>query len=113
MNREEWDCVKNLKSILEIQSRWESGHNPDINDPLRSAVIGSIRNDFNKHYKKKRHVTTGKNHCNNYKVVAIRCYCNDKKATGSCCNKLRDNRFMQQKNLIAINFTYCNNLWRR
>ena len=53
MNREEWDCVKNLKSILEIQSRWESGHNPDINDPLRSAVIGNTRNDFNKHYKKK------------------------------------------------------------
>ena len=60
MNREEQDCVKNLKSILEIQSWWESGHNPDINDPLWSAVIGSARNDFNKHYKKKGMLQRGK-----------------------------------------------------
>ena len=59
------------------------------------------------------HVKTGKNRCNNYKVVAIRCYCNDKKVIGSRCNKLRSNRFMQQKNLVAINFRYCNNLRRR
>ena len=59
------------------------------------------------------HVKTGKNRCNNYKVIAIRCYCNDKKVIGNRCNKLRSNRFMQQKNLVAINFRYCNNLRRR
>ena len=38
----------------------------------------------------------GKNCCNNYKVVAIRFYCNEEKVVASCCNKLRGNRFMQQ-----------------
>ena len=50
----------------------------------------------------------GKNCCNNYKVVAIRCYCNGKKVVASHCNKLRGNRFIQQKNLVAINPKYCN-----
>ena len=49
-----------------------------------------------------------KNRCNNYKVVAIRCYYNDKKVVASRCNKLRGNRFVQQKNLVAINPKYCN-----
>ena len=53
MNREEWDCIKILKCISEIQSWWESGHNLDFNDPLWFAVIGSTGNDFDKHYKKK------------------------------------------------------------
>ena len=50
----------------------------------------------------------GKNHCNNYKVITIRCYCNDEKVVASRCNKLRDNRFIQPKNLVAINPKYCN-----
>ena len=49
----------------------------------------------------------GKNRYNNYKVVAIRCYCKDEKVVASFCNKLRDNRFMQHKDLVAINSTYC------
>ena len=44
----------------------------------------------------------GKNSCNNYKVVAIRCYCNDKKVVVIRHNKLRGNRFKQQKNHVAI-----------
>ena len=44
-----------------------------------------------------------KNRCINYKVVAIRCYCNDKKLVATRCNKLRGNRFIQQKNLVGIN----------
>ena len=44
-----------------------------------------------------------KNHCNNYKVVAIRCYCNDKQVVASYCNELRGNWFIRQKNLVAIN----------
>ena len=46
---------------------------------------------------------SGKNCCNNYKVFAIRCYCNDKKVVVSCRNKLRGHKFIQQKNLDAIN----------
>ena len=42
------------------------------------------------------------------KIVAIRCYCNGKKVVASRCNKLRGNRFIQQKNLVAINPKYCN-----
>ena len=49
-----------------------------------------------------------KNRCNNYKVVTIRYYCNDEKVVASHCNKLRGNRFVQQKNLDAINPKYCN-----
>ena len=44
----------------------------------------------------------GKNGCNNYKVVAIRSYCNDKKVVTSRRNKFRGNRFIQPKNLVAI-----------
>ena len=47
-------------------------------------------------------------HYNNFKVIAIRCYCNDEKVVASCYNKLRGNRFMQHKKLVAINSTYCN-----
>ena len=47
------------------------------------------------------------NHCNNYKVIVIRCYCNDEKVVASHCNKLWGNRFMQHKDLVAINSTYC------
>ena len=43
-----------------------------------------------------------KNRCNKYKVFAIRCCCNDKKVVASRRNKLRCNRFIQQKNLVAI-----------
>ena len=42
------------------------------------------------------------------KVVAISCYCNDGKVVASRRNKLRDNRFIQQKNIVAINPKYCN-----
>ena len=42
------------------------------------------------------------------KIVAIRCYCNDKKVVASHGNKLRGNRFVRQKNLVAINPKYCN-----
>ena len=48
------------------------------------------------------------NHCNNYKVIVIRCYCNDEKVVASHYNKLRGNRFIQQKNRVAINPKYCN-----
>ena len=44
----------------------------------------------------------GKNSCNNYKFVAIRCYCNDKKVVAIHHNKVRGNRFIQQKNPVAI-----------
>ena len=43
----------------------------------------------------KKDLYNGKIRCNNYKVVAIKCYYNDKKIIASRCNKLRDNRFMQ------------------
>ena len=45
----------------------------------------------------------GNNRCNNYKVFGIRCYCSDKKVVASRRNKLRGNRFIQQKNLVAVN----------
>ena len=45
----------------------------------------------------------GKNRCDKYKEIAIRCYYNDKKVVASHCNKLRGNRFIQQKNLVVIN----------
>ena len=44
-----------------------------------------------------------RNRCNNYKVFAVRCYCKEKKVVASRCNKLQGNRFIQQKNLIAVN----------
>ena len=49
-----------------------------------------------------------KNHCNNNKVVAIRCYCNIEKVITSRCNKLRGNKSTQHKDLVAKNSTYCN-----
>ena len=45
----------------------------------------------------------GNNRWNNYKVFGIRCYCNGKKVVASRHNKLRGNRFIQQKNHDAIN----------
>ena len=45
----------------------------------------------------------GNNRCNNYKLFALRTYCNDKKVVASRRNKLRDHRFIQQKNHDAIN----------
>ena len=60
------------------------------------------------HTTRKKVYYNGKYRCNNYKAVAIRCYCNGKKVVASRCNKLRDNRFIQQKNLVAINPKYCN-----
>ena len=51
---------------------------------------------------RKKFYYNSNNRCNNYKVVAIRCYCNDKKVVASGCNKLRGNRFKQQKNHVAI-----------
>ena len=45
----------------------------------------------------------GKNRCNHYKIIAIRCYCNDKNVVASRRNKLRGSRFIQPKNLVAIN----------
>ena len=44
----------------------------------------------------------GKNRYNKYEVFAIRCCCEDKKVVASCRNKLRGNKFIQQKNLVAI-----------
>ena len=44
----------------------------------------------------------GKNRCNKYDVFAIRCCCDDKNVVASRRNKLRGNRFIQQKNLVAI-----------
>ena len=45
----------------------------------------------------------GNNRCNNYKIFVRRCYCNNKKVVAGRRNKLRGNRFTQQKNLVAIN----------
>ena len=50
----------------------------------------------------------GKNRCNNYKVVAIRCYCNVEKVVASRCNKLQGNMLTQHNDFVVINFTYCN-----
>ena len=43
-----------------------------------------------------------KNRCNKYEVIAIGCCCDDKKVVASHRNKLRGNRFIQHKNLVAI-----------
>ena len=44
----------------------------------------------------------GKNRCNKYKVIAIMYCYNNKKVVASRRNKQRGNRFIQQKNLVAI-----------
>ena len=64
----------------------------------------SILNMISTHNTTRKNVYyNGKNSCNNYKVVAIRCYCNNKKVVVIRHNKLHGNRFIQPKNLIAIN----------
>ena len=46
-------------------------------------------------------ITTKKeNHCNNIEVIAI--------VNAKCCNKIRDNKFVLQKNFVAINLKYFN-----
>ena len=56
-----------------------------------------------------RHITLQeKRSITTKKIVAIKCYCNDKEVVSSHCNKLHGNRLVQQKNLVAINPKYCN-----
>ena len=48
MNPQDMECVTKLQSITEIKAWWDNGHVLDVNDPLRHAVIGTAREDFNK-----------------------------------------------------------------
>ena len=56
-----------------------------------------------------RHITLQeKRYITTEKIVVIKCYCNNKEVVASRCNKLRSNRFVQQKNLVAIIPKFCN-----